>query len=158
MIDISVNTNILLFIGTQAATPGKRESRKLHKPQGFGLDPVNDLEIGHMKKIIAIAAILAATQASAFWGNGYDNMYNNGYGAGNTAGNGVFDGYGDAAGEGTFSMNFSGRANTNMRGYGNGYGSGDGWGRGYNQSTPYYGAPYAYAPMAPAAPVAPAAE
>ena len=33
-----------------------------------------------MKKIIAIAAILAATQASAFWGNGYDNGYNNGYG------------------------------------------------------------------------------
>ena len=44
-----------------------------------------------MKKIIAIAALVATAQASAFWGNGYDNMYNNGYGATNGYGNGVLD-------------------------------------------------------------------
>jgi hypothetical protein len=113
-----------------------------------------------MKKIIAIAAVLATAQASAWWGgNGWDNNYNNGYGYGNGYTNGVFDGVGDAHGEGNFSMNFSGRGHTNMRGYGNGYGYGDGWGRGYNYAAPGYGyAPYAYAPMAPMAPVAPQAE
>ena len=114
-----------------------------------------------MRKIIAIAAVLAATQASAFWGNGWNNnYYNNGYGYGNGYGNGVLDGYADAAGAGDFSMNMSGRGHTNMRGYGNAYGYGDGWGRGYNYSSPYwggYGAPYGYAPMAPVAPAVEAA-
>ena len=50
-----------------------------------------------MKKIIAIAAVLATAQASAFWGNnGWDNSYNNGTGYGNGYTNGVFDGTGDA--------------------------------------------------------------
>ena len=30
-----------------------------------------------MKKIIALVAIIASAQASAFWGNGYNNQYNN---------------------------------------------------------------------------------
>ena len=113
-------------------------------------------EIISMKKIIALVAIIASAQASAWWGNGY-NGQNNGYGYGNGYSNGVMDGAGDAHGEGTFSMNFSGKGSTNMRGYGNGYGAGDGWGRGYNYQAPaYYGyAPYGYAP-APVAPVAPA--
>ena len=119
-------------------------------------------EVTTMKKIIAIVAVIASAQASAWWGgNGWDRNYNNGYGYGNGYTNGVFDGVGDAAGSGDFSMNFSGRGRTNMRGYGSGYGAGDGWGRGYNYSAPYWGGPYGYAPYgygpAPVAPAAPEA-
>ena len=97
-----------------------------------------------MKKLIAIAIVIASAQASAWWGDGWgnrgwNNNYNNGYGWGNGYGNSVMDGAGDASGGGDFSMNFSGRGNTNMRGYGSGYGYGDGYGRGYNYSAPYYG-------------------
>jgi hypothetical protein len=105
-----------------------------------------------MKKIIAIAALLAATQASAFWGwndssnYGYGNGYNNGY----------FDGVGagDAEADFTFdfSMSASMRGEGRGNGYGNGYGNGNGYG--YNGYIPYYGAPYGYLP--PAAPVDPA--
>ena len=118
---------------------------------------INFPETWNAKKLIALAAVLATTQASAFWNNGYNNGWNNGYG--NTATNGVFDGHGDAAGAGDFSMNFSGRGHTNVRGYGYGYGAGDGWGRGYNYSAPYWAyAPHGHAPAAPVAPETPAAE
>ena len=40
-----------------------------------------------MKKLIAIAALIATAQASAFWGNGWDNNYNRGYGRGYGYGN-----------------------------------------------------------------------
>jgi len=88
-----------------------------------------------MKKIIAIAALIASTQASAFWGFN-DN-------------NGMFDGIGD--GDMDFSMGFSGKARGNAH---NTY-------RGYGYNAPYGYAPYAhapyYAPVAPIAPVAPLA-
>ncbi len=102
--------------------------------------------------VVAGAAVLTMSSASALWGGGpwgggggpwggcgYNNQYGNGTGYGNTSGWG--DGYGDGSGSGSgdFSMNMSGRGNTNMRGYGNGYGAGDGWGRGYNQSSPGWG-------------------
>ena len=42
-----------------------------------------------MKKIIAIAAVLATAQASAWWGgNNWGNNYNNGYGYGDGWGRG----------------------------------------------------------------------
>jgi hypothetical protein len=155
-IDILANAYILLF-QRHAVTPAAYRGNKILNRANPRTEN-SYLETSTMKKIIAIAAVLAATQASAFWGNGWDNNYNNGYGYGNGYTNGVLDGYADGAAAGDFSMNMSGRANTNMRGYGNGYGYGDGWGRGYNYSAPYgYGAPYGYAPMAPAAPVAEAA-
>ncbi|KRT56124.1 sulfur globule family protein [endosymbiont of Ridgeia piscesae] len=82
-----------------------------------------------MKKIIAIAALIASTQANAFWGFN-DN-------------NGMFDGMGD--GDMAFNMSFSGNARGNAN---NSY-------RGYGYNAPYgYGyAPY-YAPVAPMAPTA----
>ena len=95
-----------------------------------------------MKKIIAIAAIIASAQASAFFGDNNGSYYNNGNGAFDTAGNGE--------GEATFSMNFSGKGKTDMRAAG----KADDSFNGYNGYAPYYGAPVA--PMA--APVAPAAK
>lgn len=88
-----------------------------------------------MKKIIAIAAIIASAQASAFWGD--SDGYNNGNGSMDTAGNGEA--------EATFSMNFSGKGKTDMRAAGK---AEDSW----NSNTgyaPYYGVPTA--PVAPAA-------
>ena len=108
-----------------------------------------------MKKIIAIAAIVATSSASAFWGNNSYNGYNNGYG------NGAFDGVGDASGAADFSMNFSGKGNTNMRSNSNFAGNGYNYQAPYWAATPYgYGAPAApfAAPVAPAAPQAPAAK
>ena len=106
-----------------------------------------------MKKFIAILAIVATTQATAFWGwndwgnSGYGNGYNNGY----------FDGVGNADGAADFAFDFD--MNASMRfdgqGYGNGYGSGYGYGNGYgyNGHVPYYGAPYGFVPpMVPAQP------
>ena len=98
-----------------------------------------------MKKIIAIAAIIATAQASAFWGGNNDgSYYNNGTGAFDTAGNGE--------GEATFSMNFSGKGKSDFRGNGQIDDS-------FNGSNGYSYAPYYGAPVAPvAAPVAPAAK
>jgi hypothetical protein len=157
-IDILVFAYILLPI--DALTAVGRSNKRGNTEFVNGLRPTKKLLEIDMKKVLAIVAVLASAQASAWWGNnGYNNQYNNGYGYGNGYSNGAFDGVGDAAGSGDFSMSFSGRGRTNMRGYGNGYGAGDGWGRGYNQSAPYWGAPYAYGPGAPVAPapVAPAA-
>ena len=104
-----------------------------------------------MKKIITIAAIVAAaavsTSASAFWGN---NGSNNGFGSF------PFNGMGDMFGmnEVNFSAKNSGRAN--------GYGYGNPHGTYASQQAPaYYGyAPYGapVAPIAPVAPVAPVAQ
>ena len=91
-----------------------------------------------MKKIIAIAAIIASAQASAFFGNN-DGNYTN-------AGNGAFDTAGNGEGEATFSMNFAGKGKSDFRGNGNMTDSFNG----YNGYAPYYGAPVA-APVAPAA-------
>jgi hypothetical protein len=115
-----------------------------------------------MKKIIAIVAIIASAQASAFWNN--DNGYTstdgrfdgNGYGYGDGYGRG--DGSGSADMDTEFSMNFKGRGrgdaktnwDGNYNGAYNGYTNFDGRGYGYN--SPYY---YGYG--APVAPVAPAA-
>ncbi|QYZ67829.1 MAG: hypothetical protein OI74_02715 [Gammaproteobacteria bacterium (ex Lamellibrachia satsuma)] len=84
-----------------------------------------------MKKIIAIAALIASTQANAFWGFN-DNGYNNG----------MFDGMGD--GDMAFNMNVSGNARGNAH---NTY-------RSYGYNAPYG---YGYAPYAPVAPQAPVA-
>lgn len=100
-----------------------------------------------MKRIIAIAALIATAQASAFWG------WNDGanYGNANAFNNGYFDGVGNADGEAdfTFDMSFSARMRGEGRGYGNGNGYGAGNGYGYNGHIPYYGAPYGYAPPLP---------
>jgi hypothetical protein len=105
-----------------------------------------------MKKIIAIAAIAAATivstSASAFWNNGSNN------------GNGSFpfNGMGDMFGMNE--INFS--ATNNVRANGNGYGHPTANYAGYQ--APVYGyAPYGYAapvaaPVAPVAPAAPVAQ
>jgi hypothetical protein len=106
-----------------------------------------NLEI-EMKKIIAIVAIIASAQASAFWDSSNGNT-NGAY-----KGNGDFVGNGTGEGEATFSMNFSGKGRTNGDFKGNG--TTDGNMAGYSYETPYY-APYA-APVAPAAPAAPAAK
>ncbi len=104
-----------------------------------------------MKKIIALLAMVAATQASGFWGwndygnTGYGNAYNNGYVDG--------VGVGDAEADFAFDFNMTARIRTEGRGnaYGSGYGYGDGYGYGYNNHIPYYGAPYGFLP--PPAPV-----
>ena len=82
-----------------------------------------------MKKIIAIAALIASTQASAFWGFNDNNS--------------MFDSMGD--GDMAFNMSASGngRGNTHNTYRGNGY------------NAPYgYGYAPHYAPVAPQAPVA----
>ncbi len=116
-----------------------------------------------MKKIIAIAALLASAQASAFWDS--DNGYYNTDGRFDSGSYGYSDGRGTGNGSGSgdmdteFTMTFKGRARgdakTDWDGnyYGNYYGDGnfDGRGYGYSNNQPYYG--YGY-PVAPAAPVA----
>ena len=96
-----------------------------------------------MKKIIAIAAIIATAQASAFMdsGNGQTNGAQNG-----TA---DFAGNGAGEGEATFSMTFKGRGKSAGDFKGNGTTDTNGTAYGYEQ--PAYG-------YAPAAPVAPAAK
>jgi hypothetical protein len=93
-----------------------------------------------MKKIIAIAALIAATQASAFWGwnDGSAYGYNDGYADG--------AGHADAEADFTFDFSMSARMRGEGRGdgYANGYGYGNGYG--YNAHIPYYGAPYGYLP------------
>lgn len=98
-----------------------------------------------MKKLIAIAAVAAmvvAFPASAFWS--LDD--NNSYSGGHYDGRGDFTGNGDAEGEAHFSMNFTGRA----RSYGDFRGTGDTDGNwfGHGYDYPYwYGNPYgAYTP------------
>lgn len=122
------------------------------------LEPEQATSFGdrEMKKIIALAALIASAQASAFWG--WNDSYNNGYG--NAANNGYFDGVGagDAEADFTFDFNMTARMRGEGRGYGNGYGYGDGNGYGYNAHVPYYGAPYGYGPMVPVAPMAPPVE
>ena len=91
-----------------------------------------------MKKIIALALVLNATTAFAF----FDNGQSAGNGAGNA--NGEVVGNGNAEGEATFTMSFSGKGRT----------AGDFQGNGYNNSSmtaygeqrdvyrpPYYGNP-----------------
>jgi hypothetical protein len=97
-----------------------------------------------MKKIIAIAALIASMQASAFWG--WNDSYNNGY----------FDGVGaaDAEADFSFDMTFSASMRGGGRGNGDGYGYGAGRGHSYNAHVPYYGAPYGYVPMVPVEPAA----
>jgi hypothetical protein len=97
-----------------------------------------------MKKIIAILAIVASTQAAAFW----DSSNGSTSGAYNGAGDFVGNGSGEA--EATFSMDFKGRGRTSGDFRGNGDSSGNWSGYGYD-SPYYYGAPMA-APVAPQAP------
>ena len=99
-----------------------------------------------MKKIIAIAAIIASAQASAFW-DSWDSGNGSATGAYNGAGDMV--GNGTAEGEATFSMDFKGRGRTDGDFKGNADTNGNLSGYGY-ESYPYYGAPMA-APVAPAA-------
>ena len=96
-----------------------------------------------MKKIIAIAAIIASAQASAFWDS------SNGSTAGNYNGAGDMVGNGSGEGEATFSMNFTGKGRTAGDFKGNGTTAGSASGYGY-ESQPYGAAPMA-APVAPAA-------
>ena len=96
-----------------------------------------------MKKIIAIAAIIASAQAAAFWDS------SNGSTTGAYNGAGDFVGNGSGEGEATFSMDFTGKGRSNGDFKGNGDTTGNFSGYGY-ESTPYYGAPMA-APVAPAA-------
>ena len=111
-----------------------------------------------MKKrvaVLAVAAMVAAVPASAFWG--WDD--NNGYSGGAYDGRGDFFGNGDAEGEATFSMTFTGRARTNadFRGTGDTNGNWSGYGYDYPYY-PGYGAPYGapYVPwVQPQYPVAP---
>jgi hypothetical protein len=88
-----------------------------------------------MKKIIAIAAIVASAQASAFFDNGNGSMN----GANNA--NGDFLGNGSGEGEATFSMNFSGKGRTAGDVKGNASNNGNFTGYGYE--SPYYAAPVA---------------
>ena len=97
-----------------------------------------------MKKIIAIAAIIASAQASAFW----DSSNGSGTGAYNGAGDMV--GNGTAEGEATFSMDFKGRGRTDGDFRGNADTAGNFSGYGYD--APYYG--YGMMPQAPVAPAA----
>ena len=111
-----------------------------------------------MKKIIAIAAIIASAQASAFWNNDNGSYNTDGRFDGN--GYGYSDGYakGDANGSGDFesefSMTFKGRgrgdAKTNWDGnVNNAYNTHTNFdGRGYGYNQPYH---YGYAPVAPVA-------
>jgi len=101
-----------------------------------------------MKKIIAIAAIIASAQASAFWDSSNGSATGNYNGAGDMVGNGT------AEGEATFSMDFTGKGRTAGDFKGNADTSGDFSGYGYESNPYYYGAPM----MAPQAPVAPAAQ
>ena len=93
-----------------------------------------------MKKIIAIAAIIASAQASAFWDSSNGSTAGNYNGAADMVGNGTGEG------EATFSMDFTGKGRTagDFRGNGNTAGNFSGYG---------YDAPY-YAPQAPVAPAA----
>ena len=95
-----------------------------------------------MKKIIAIAAIIASAQASAFWDSA-NGSTTSGYN-----GNGDFVGNGSGEGEATFSMEFTGKGRTAGDMKANADSNGNFSGYGYDQ--PYYGAPMA-APVAPAA-------
>jgi hypothetical protein len=90
-----------------------------------------------MKKIIAIAAIVASAQASAFFDNGNGSMN------GANKANGDFVGNGTGEGEATFSMNFSGKGRTAGDAKGNASNNGNFTGYGYE--SPYY------APQAPVA-------
>ena len=96
-----------------------------------------------MKKIIAIAAIVASAQASAFFDNSNGSMN------GANKANSDFVGNGTGEGEATFSMNFSGKGRTAGDFKRNGTTNTNGTAYGYEQ--PAYG-------YAPAAPVAPAAK
>jgi hypothetical protein len=97
-----------------------------------------------MKKIIAIAALIASAQATAFWG--WNDTGN--YGYGNAYNNGWFDGIGNGDADFAFDFDMNARINFDGAGYGNGYGygAGNGYGRGYNGYSPYYGVPYGAAP------------
>lgn len=115
-----------------------------------------------MKKFVAIAAVaslLVAAPALAFWG--WDD--NNGYGGGDYNGNGDFVGDGSAEGEATFSMTFTarGRTNADFRGTGdtNGNWSGYGYDQPYWYGTQPYGGfnPWIQQPLLPPA-QAPAAQ
>ncbi|MCB1802057.1 MAG: sulfur globule protein CV1 [Gammaproteobacteria bacterium] len=99
-----------------------------------------------MKKLIAVLALLAAGQASAFWGW----MDNNSSGYGSAANNGYADAAGSADAEADFSFDFNMTARFDVEGYGNGrgYGAGNGYGNGNNSYIPYYAAPYGYVPPA----------
>jgi len=123
-VDILVFANILMPIGWPLKPLRHEDGLTVH------FQTLAILEIPIMKKMLAIAAIVASTQAGAFWGMG--------------------DGFGDGFGDGTmdFNMIFSGRSNSRVNGHGYGYN------HPYYGYAPYYGhAPY-YAPVAPVAPAA----
>lgn len=98
-----------------------------------------------MKKIIAITAILASAQASAFWG--FDNSSTQSDGNYTGAANGAADASAEA--EATFSMSFTGKGKTSGNFAGNSN-NGSNW-SGYGYDAPYYYGPYG-APVAPQAP------
>ena len=90
-----------------------------------------------MKKIIAIAALIASAQVSAMWGDG-----NN---AGNGAHNGAMDAAGNATGEGeaTFSMSFTGKGKSAGDFKGNGNSAMNADSANSTNAAPYYAAPVA---------------
>ena len=97
-----------------------------------------------MKKIIALALVLNATTAFAFFDNGQS--------AGNGAGsaNGEVVGNGNAEGEANFSMSFTARGKTagDFNGYGATAGNVNAQGDGRDvYRPPYYGNPNYYAPV-----------
>jgi len=101
-----------------------------------------------MKKIIAIAAIAAATvvstSASAFWGGPFSN---------NGSGAAPWNTFGDMFGMNEVNFHAKNESRFNGNAYGNPYAGYNGYGAPAYGYAPYYGAPVA-APIAPAAPVA----
>ena len=103
-----------------------------------------------MKKIIAIAAIAAATvvstSASAFWDGG--PWGNNGSGAA------PWNTFGDMFGMNEVNFNTKSYGHGTGNGYGNPYGGYNSYGAPYGAPYGYGYAPYGAAPVAPVAPVA----
>ena len=91
-----------------------------------------------MKKIIAIAAMVASTQSFAFFNSG--NGYNNNAG-GDHNGQAQMNGNGSGDAEASFSMSFKARGSmkSDFDAKGSNASNGSAWG--YN--TPYYGQPVA---------------
>lgn len=91
-----------------------------------------------MKKIIAIAALIASAQASAFWGwndaTGYQQARTDASGQGAA----------EAEADFSFDMSFTARFNGQGRGTGTGHAAGHGYGE--SAHIPYYAAPYGYLP------------
>ena len=103
-----------------------------------------------MKKIFAIAVLIASAQVSAFWG------WNDGSGYGSTYDNVHTDavGAGEAGADFTFDINFTARMRSEASASGSGYGNAAGDAYRHSAYIPFYGAPYGFAPPAASIPSA----